>query len=80
MLGGSYPLLIEGLGRARCFYIDHRTRKKAHSARRGRKHDRPANPDIRGSTNSTYVRAGTRLPLSTDVIGNNRWRPVRLPS
>jgi hypothetical protein len=41
---------------------------------------RHAKPDIRRSTNSTYVRAGTRLPLSTVVIGNNRWRPVRLPS
>lgn len=41
---------------------------------------RHAKPDIRRSTNSTYVRAGTRLPLSTVAIGNNRWPPVRLPS
>jgi len=32
------------------------------------------------STNSSYVRAATRLPLSTVAIGNSRWRAVRLPS
>ena len=65
---------------ARSLLLARHTASKANSAPRGRKHDRHAKPDIRGSINSTYVRTGTRLPLSTVAIGNNRWPPVRLPS